>query len=78
MNVGTLKKWLKDVPDRYTVNFSKVFVVPGEDKEPRYECIMDDPVIGLAKGKGHLRFMLWSKDLKGFQNLGKLKKLKKK
>ena len=92
MNTGMLKKWLKDVPDNYEVDFSKCFLVVGDDDEERYECILDSPVVGLARsnpdkkrpGRGHIRFLMQTDDLskrtQGFfrKNLGRIKKVRRK
>lgn len=84
MKAKVLKEYLKDIPDSYSFELGKCFVVPGEkaDLDPNdfYEIIFDSPIIGMAvdKKSKHFRIILDSKDLdKGIKTLGKLRKFKR-
>jgi hypothetical protein len=83
MNVGQLKKHLRGIPNDYEVEFSKFFLIRGDKPQDYYTVIMDQPVIGIADSKEgkHVRFIMWTKDLKGknrknlSKSLGRIRKV---
>jgi hypothetical protein len=77
MKVKSLKRWLKEIPDNYELDLSKLFIIKAE--EDVFECVLDFPIVAIADSKEHkhFRFMIDTKDLdKSIKALGKLKRIK--
>lgn len=67
MKVKDLIGYLQEVDQEFDVDLSRFFIVPSDEKDNDcYEVILDCPIVGLATGKDHVRFML-DKDGKDFE-----------
>lgn len=57
MNIKQLKEYIKDIPDEYEVNFSRVFVL---DEKEELTAVLDVPIVGVTKSEEaeHVRFVI--------------------
>lgn len=74
MNAKALKEILKTVPDNYEVDFSKIYILKGE--EDVYECVLDNSISGIVTDEKNrqFRFVIEYDEIKNTK-LGKITKI---
>lgn len=74
MNAKALKEILKSVPDNYEVDFSKIYILKGE--EDVYECVLDNSISGIVTDEKNrqFRFVIEYDEIKNTK-LGKITKV---